>query len=66
MKLMVNGKAVIVEGDTTVSDLLLSYKLNADTVIVALNDTVIQRGAWQMTPVSEGDTIEIVSLVGGG
>ena len=43
---------------------LLGYKPN--TVVVELNNTIINFQSWDCKIVHDGDKIEIVSIVGGG
>lgn len=51
---------------TTVRQLVEELGLGKQAVAVELNRQVIPRRAHEQTPVNEGDTLEVVSLVGGG
>ena len=42
----------------------LGYKNN--TIIVELNNLIINNESWQENKVKDGDKLEIVSIVGGG
>ena len=66
MKAILNGKATEIVENTSVLDLVLSRNLEAEAIIVALNDKVIKRDQWIDTTINEGDCLELVSLVGGG
>ena len=69
MKIKVNGKEknIRIESDKALlsSTLeLLGYSPN--TVVVELNDLIINSLKWNNTILKEGDKLEIVSIVGGG
>ena len=69
MKIKVNGKEknIELENDQTLlsSTLeLLGYKPN--TVVVELNNLIINSTKWENQILKEGDKLEIVSIVGGG
>ncbi len=63
--LRVNGKDVNFDG-VTVGDLLASYRLAGGPVVVELNGEVVHRQEHAITRLAEGDSIEIVRIVGGG
>jgi sulfur carrier protein len=66
ISLQVNGKQVALEGATP----LLTYieKLGVDPRAVAVehNGTILERAAYGAITLNEGDTVEIVRMVGGG
>ena len=69
MKIKVNGKDknILLENDKALlsSTLeLLGYRPN--TVVVELNDLIINSTKWGDEILKEGDKLEIVSIVGGG
>tara|TARA_A100001011_G_scaffold8777_1_gene9983 strand:+ start:365 stop:574 length:210 start_codon:yes stop_codon:yes gene_type:complete len=69
MKIRVNGKEKKIElenGKALLSNTLelLGYKQN--TVVVELNDLIINSKKWGDEIIKEGDRLEIVSIVGGG
>jgi sulfur carrier protein len=66
MKTILNGRTIEIGPGLSLSDLVRSYELKADRVIVSVNDKVVKRDCWAETTVEEGDRIEFVSLVGGG
>jgi sulfur carrier protein len=66
MRAQINGQQIDLSRKATIIDLVNSYKLKADSIIVSLNDKVIYRENWLETVICEGDCIELVSLVGGG
>ena len=69
MKIRVNGKEKKIEledGKALLSNTieLLGYKRN--TVVVEVNDLIINSKKWENQIIKEGDRLEIVSIVGGG
>lgn len=65
--IQVNGKtAVLTEDIHTVSDLLAYYQLNPKLVIVERNEQIVEKEAYAVTVVQDGDKIELVHFVGGG
>ena len=69
MKIKVNGKEknIKLENDKALlsSTLeLLGYSPN--TVVVEVNDLIINSTKWKNEILKEGDRLEIVSIVGGG
>ena len=69
MKISVNGKEKKIELENEkalLSSILefLGYKQN--TVVVEVNDLIINSEKWDREILKEGDKLEIVSIVGGG
>ena len=69
MKISVNGKEEKIELENEKALLsstleILGYKQN--TVVVELNDLIINSKKWESEILKEGDKLEIVSIVGGG
>ena len=69
MKIKVNGEEKKIELDqenallSTVLN-LMGYKPN--TVVVELNNLIINSLKWEKVKLKDGDNLEIVSIVGGG
>ena len=47
-------------------ELLMWLEVDPARVAVELNRSIVQRQAWDGTPVGPGATLEIVQFVGGG
>lgn len=62
---MVNGQAVAFGGGT-ISDLLASLEITSRAIAVELNASIVASDRHGDTEVSDGDVLEIVTLVGGG
>ena len=69
MKIKVNGEekkiAIDQENDLLSTELnLMGYKPN--TIVVELNNLIINSIKWEKVKLKDGDNLEIVSIVGGG
>ena len=69
MKIKVNGEEKNIEIKNEKASLsitleLLGYKPN--TIVVEVNDLIINSTKWENEILKEGDRLEIVSIVGGG
>ena len=61
----VNGKDVEFKEGTTILDILESYKLNKNTVVVEINFNILEEELYSYIA-DEEDIVEIISFVGGG
>ncbi len=66
MNVIVNGETRDLEDGCTVSRLVEELRLGDAPCAVEVNRTVIRKAEHVSTTLGEGDTIEIVTLVGGG
>jgi sulfur carrier protein len=66
MTLMLNGKQRDVPCEANLSNLLVSLQLAEKLVLVELNGNPVERANFAVTKLGEGDTVEIVRMVGGG
>ncbi len=69
MKIKINGEEKKIEFDQ--ENTLLSTALNTmgykpNTIVVELNNLVINSMQWDKVKLKDGDSLEIVSIVGGG
>ncbi len=69
MKIRVNGEEKKIELDQ--ENALLSTVLNnmgykPNTIVVELNNLIINSLKWEKVKLKDGDNLEIVSIVGGG
>ena len=67
MKIKVNGEEI----DLDLENALLSSALNLmgykpNTIVVELNNLIINSLKWKEVKLKDGDNLEIVSIVGGG
>jgi thiamine biosynthesis protein ThiS len=66
MQLTVNGKAREVEGEPTLLDFLQAHDVNPRLVAVEHNREIVRRERFGEIRLREGDTLEIIHMVGGG
>ena len=69
MKIKVNGeekKLNLDEETTFLSTVLNSMGYKPNTIIVELNNLIINSLRWEEVKLKDGDNLEIVSIVGGG
>ena len=65
MKVMVNGKSEET-AEKNVADYVQTTGFNPKSLVVEHNGQVIREELWPITPLSEGDQLELLSFVGGG
>lgn len=66
MHISVNGERRETPDNSTVSALLATMNLRPETTIVERNGAVVDRAQYAAVQLAEGDTIELVRMVGGG
>jgi thiamine biosynthesis protein ThiS len=66
MKITLNGYEREVAPSCSVADLIQELGLPCEQVAVERNRSLVKRTEQSSTQLVEGDTLEIVSLVGGG
>lgn len=65
MQLIINGRD---EDSTasTISELVRQKGLNADRLVVEHNMNIVKQDQWPHVRLHDGDTLELLSFVGGG
>jgi sulfur carrier protein len=66
MRLTINGESKLVTDGMNLAQLVRELGLEKNPIAVELNRSVVPRHRHGETPLSDGDRIEIVTLVGGG
>ena len=69
MKIKVNGVEKFINNSNkefTLTEALSQLGYHSDTIIVELNNLIVNNESWQENKVKDGDKLEIVSIVGGG
>jgi sulfur carrier protein len=66
MRITLNGEVRKVPDGATVCDVLAELGLASDRVAVERNRELVPRARHAETGVAEGDSLEVVTLVGGG
>lgn len=63
---VINGKEEINAKGITVKEYLLSHNYKPDLVAIELNSSILPKSKYETYVISESDTLEIVTFVGGG
>ena len=69
VEITVNGEAQTLPVGSTLGGLLRVHEIDPEAargVAVAVNDEIVRREAWDQTPLSTGDRVEIVTAKQGG
>ena len=69
MRIKVNGeekKLELKQKNALLSTALNSMGYKQNTVVVELNNLIVNSNKWKEVTIKEGDNLEIVSIVGGG
>lgn len=66
MKLTVNGEEREFDGVATLDDLVSKLELDRTRIAAELNKSIVRKAEYAQTSLSDGDRLEIVTLVGGG
>ena len=69
MKINVNGEEKKIElhqENALLSKALYSMGYKPNTIVVELNNVIINSIKWEKVKLKDGDNLEIVSIVGGG
>lgn len=66
MTVSVNGAARVLAGPVTLDVLVATLTAAPSGVAAALNETVVPRGRWSETTLSDGDRVEVLTAVQGG
>lgn len=66
IKITVNGSPQEVPAGLNIPSLLQHIGLDSTRVAVERNRRIVRKADWSATTVQDGDTIEVVTFVGGG
>ncbi len=68
MRIRINGEERVIEREVTVAELLdiVGVKFREVGLAVAVNGEVVPKSEYALRRIGEGDSVEIVQLVGGG
>jgi thiamine biosynthesis protein ThiS len=66
MKIRLNGKPELCTGEGTLSELITCRGLVPERIVIEHNERIVPREEWASLRLSENDSVEIVSFVGGG
>lgn len=66
MKITLNGKTRELTDALNLENVIGEFCTDKNPVIAELNGKIIKNPRWKETLIKEGDTVELVSFVGGG
>ncbi len=66
MNVIVNGKDLTLEDNTTVEKLLEKLEVKDKVMAVAINMEIVKKDNWTSHLIKSGDKIELLHFVGGG
>ncbi len=66
MKIVANGKEVVLEGPQTLTAFLRGRELDPRFVVVERNGEPLERARYDQVQLVEGDRLELVRAVAGG
>ncbi len=68
VKIKINGEERTIDREMTVKELLdyMGIKFRETGLAVSINEEIVPKSLYEKTYVKEGDSVEIVQLVGGG
>lgn len=66
IEVSLNGEPTPLAGGTSVADLIQRLGLRPEHLAVELNERIVRRAQHGTTVLADRDTLEIVTLVGGG
>ena len=68
MQIRVNGEERLIQPSTSISlnETIKILGYSSNTVVVELNNLIINSEEWESKNIKDGDKFEIVSIVGGG
>ena len=66
LNVLINGESKTIPQNISILELLKTYKINMDRVVIEINKKILKKEDFQSTCLAENDRIEIVTFVGGG
>ncbi|OGX10192.1 MAG: thiamine biosynthesis protein ThiS [Omnitrophica WOR_2 bacterium GWA2_53_43] len=66
MHIMINGQKKEIFAAQNLREIVDRFSSNPAALIAEVNGTIVKKAQWDAVSVNDGDTIELVSFVGGG
>ena len=66
MKVTINGQTKELTSSANLKEIISQFCKDSSRIISEHNGNIVKCSQWQDTPIKDGDTIELVSFVGGG
>ena len=64
--IIINGEFYMLKALFNISSLLEYLGFNSNLIVVDYNGTILQKELWAQTRLNRNDTIEILTVAGGG
>lgn len=64
--MQVNGQLVSIDEETTLREFLLANRYELAKIAVERNGTIVPKSDYETTILTDEDSLEVVSFVGGG
>ncbi|MGB5685810.1 MAG: sulfur carrier protein ThiS [Candidatus Electrothrix sp.] len=65
MHIILNGEQTVISSQS-LHAMIVEKGFDPDTVIAEVNLQLIKKNDWEQTSLNQGDTVELLSFVGGG
>ena len=62
----INGAQTSIQSNTSIRNIIKSYSLNPNSIIVEINETIIEKKHYNTTILNENDSVELIRYIGGG
>jgi len=66
MHIMINGQKKEIFAAQNLREIVDRFSSNPAALIAEVNGAIVKKAQWDAVSVNDGDTIELVSFVGGG
>ncbi|WP_425061266.1 hypothetical protein SCACP_20540 [Sporomusa carbonis] len=66
MRLIVNGKELLVSDGLTIAELVDQQRFNPEVIVIEYNQKIVRKDEWQTIVLQPEDCLEVVNFVGGG
>ena len=66
IRLKINGQERQLDGPTPLPDFLRSKEIDPRFIVVEHNGEIVRRTAYEGVTLNDGDTLELVLMMGGG
>ena len=66
MKIIINGQLKEISEVHNLQQIITQLNKKCSGVVAEVNGNIVKSTQWPKTTINEGDTIELVTLVGGG
>ena len=66
MKIIVNQKLLVFDGEINLEDLLLELSVSTKYMAIEVNEIIIPKSEYTRYLLKENDIVEVINAVGGG